>query len=216
MNAPELIKPTATGIHAAVIEAMGEIAKTGIAKAHKAALGGATVNYRGIEDAMNQMSAILIRCGITVTPSYHEAQITERVKGDPKDAKAVRFALVRGRFSFSAADGSAVSCEVYGEAMDSGDKALTKAQSVAFRIALFQQFVVPTMAIDPEDGGDGVTFVDLVSDTTNTSELNALVREAVAAFNKARDAAGLAEFQKAVVAHREFLKEVAAQEQGNV
>ena len=39
--------------------------------------------------------------------------------------------------------------------MDSGDKAVTKAQSVAFRTALFQQFVIPTMAIDPESGGDG-------------------------------------------------------------
>lgn len=204
------------GIHAAVIEAMSQIAKTGIAKAHKAALGGATVNYRGIEDAMNQMSAILINCGITVTPSYHDVQITERIKGDPKEAKAIRFALVRGRFAFTAADGSAVSCEVYGEAMDSGDKALTKAQSVAFRTALFQQFVVPTMAIDPEEGGDSVTFVDRVSDTINAHDLNALVREAVAEYNKARDAAGLAEFQKAVVAHRAFLAQVSAQELGNV
>lgn len=204
------------GIHAAVIEAMSQIAKTGIAKAHKAALGGATVNYRGIEDAMNQMSAILINCGITVTPSYHDVQITERIKGDPKEAKAIRFALVRGRFAFTAVDGSAVSCEVYGEAMDSGDKALTKAQSVAFRTALFQQFVVPTMAIDPEEGGDSVTFVDRVSDTINAHDLNALVREAVAEYNKARDAAGLAEFQKAVVAHRAFLAQVSAQELGNV
>lgn len=40
--------------------------------------------------------------------------------------------------------------------MDSGDKAVTKAQSVAFRTALFQQFVVPTMAMDPEGNeGDG-------------------------------------------------------------
>ena len=36
--------------------------------------------------------------------------------------------------------------------MDSSDKATTKAQSVAFRTALFQQFIVPTMAIDPESG----------------------------------------------------------------
>lgn len=201
-----------SSIHGAIVQAMAEIAKTGIAKSHKAALGGATVNYRGIEDAMNQMSSILIACGITVTPAYHDAQISERAKGDPKDAKATRFAIVRGRFTFAAADGSSVACEVYGEAMDSGDKALTKAQSVAFRTALFQQFVVPTMAIDPEEGGDGITFVDRVADTENTGDLNALVREAVAAFNKARDTAGLAEFQKAVVKHRQFLSEVAARE----
>jgi hypothetical protein len=40
--------------------------------------------------------------------------------------------------------------------MDSGDKAVTKAQSVAFRTALFQAFIVPTeaTAIDPERDGD--------------------------------------------------------------
>ena len=201
-----------SGIHTAIISAMQQIAKTGIAKTHKAALGGATVNYRGIEDAMNQMSAILIACGITVTPSYSEAQITERTKGDPKDGKATRFALVRGTFEFAADDGSAVACIVYGEAMDSGDKALTKAQSVAFRTALFQQFVVPTMAMDPEADGDETTFVDRVADTSSAADLNALVREAVAAYNKARDTAGLAEFQAAVVKHRKFLSDVAARE----
>jgi hypothetical protein len=143
-------------IHAAISKAMNDIARTGIAKTHQASLGGAGVNYRGIEDAMNEMCGVLIRNGITVTPRYSDLQIMERVKGDAKDGKATRFAVVRGAFTFTAvADGSAVTCEHYGEAMDSGDKAVTKAQSVAFRTALFQQFVIPTMAIDPEAGGDG-------------------------------------------------------------
>jgi hypothetical protein len=200
-------------IHTALLDAMRAIAKTGIAKLHKAALGGSTVNYRGIEDAMNRMSVILTECAITVTPTYTDVQIMERARGE---GKAIRFAIVRGAFKFSASDGSFVSCEVYGEAMDSGDKALTKAQSVAFRTALFQQFVVPTMAIDPEAGGDDETFLSRVTDTTTEKELNSLVREGVAEFNKARDAAGLGEFQKAVVKHREFLKSVAAREADNV
>jgi hypothetical protein len=111
------------------------------------------VNYRGIEAAMNEMSVILIKCGISVTPSYSDLVMFERAKGE---GKATRFATVKGAFTFTAAeDGSSVKCEAYGEAMDSGDKAVTKAQSVAFRTALFQQFVVPTMAMDPEEGGDG-------------------------------------------------------------
>lgn len=147
---------TTPAIHGALNAAMKDIARTGIAKTHQASLGGAGVNYRGIEDAMNEMSAVLIRCGITVTPRYSDLQVVERVKGDPKDAKATRFVTLRGAFTFTAtADGSSVTCEHYGEAMDSGDKAVTKAQSVAFRTALFQQFVIPTMAIDPEAGGDG-------------------------------------------------------------
>lgn len=141
-------------IQQATIEAMRAIAKTGIAKLSRADLGGAKVNFRGIEAAMNEMSVILIGAGITVTPEYSDLSIIERAKGDPKDAKATRFATVKGCFTFEAEDRSSVRCVTYGEAMDSGDKAVTKAQSVAFRTALFQQFVVPTMAMDPEDGGD--------------------------------------------------------------
>lgn len=135
-------------IHSALIEAMREIAKTGIAKTSRADLGGAKVNYRGIEAAMNEMSQVLIRCGINVTPSYSDLQIIERAKGE---GKATRFVTVKGSFTFAAEDGSSVVCTTYGEAMDSGDKATIKAQSVAFRTALFQQFVVPTMAMDPEE-----------------------------------------------------------------
>lgn len=161
-------------IHEAIRKAMEEIARTGIAKTHQASLGGASVRYRGIEDAMNEMSGVLIRHRITVTPRYAELTIHERVKGDPADGKATRFATVRGTFTFTAtADGSSVQCEHYGEAMDSGDKAVTKAQSVAFRTALFQQFVVPTMAIDPEYGGDGES-AQALSEAARTAHAEAL------------------------------------------
>lgn len=150
-----------TNIQQATLVAMREIAAKGIAKRLKADLGGAKVNFRGIEDAMNEMCVVLIHAGITVTPEYSDLAVTERQKGDPKDAKATRFVTVRGAFTFQAEDMSTVRCVCYGEAMDSGDKAVTKAQSVAFRTALFQQFVVPTVATaidpegDPEDEGPG-------------------------------------------------------------
>ena len=187
-------------IHAALLAAMHDIAKTGIAKTSQASLGGASVHYRGIEAAMNEMSLVLIRCGINVTPSYSDLAITERAKGE---GKATRFATVRGTFTFAADDGSHVICSTYGEAMDSGDKAITKAQSVAFRTALFQQFVVPTMAMDPEEGGDdeGVLNDDCrerVETAGTEEELRSLSKEYVPLFNKAKDREGYAEFVKLV------------------
>ena len=137
-----------TQIHAAILAAMKDIAQIGIAKLNKNTQQG--YNFRGIEAAMNELSPILIRNGIIVTSEYHDIVVTERIKGDPKDGKAMRFCTLRGGFKFMAADGSQVVSDCYGEAMDSGDKAVVKAQSVAFRTALFQQFVVPTMALDPE------------------------------------------------------------------
>lgn len=133
-------------IHKAVQFAMQKVAKTGIAKALRNKDQG--YQYRGIEDAMNTLQPILTEAGIVVTPCYSDMQIMER---DSKSGGKLRFIVVKGRFEFaSVEDGSSVTSEVYGEAMDSSDKASTKAQSVAFRTALFQQFVVPTMAIDPE------------------------------------------------------------------
>jgi hypothetical protein len=139
-------------IHAAVIGVMKDIASTGIAKRMRNQQQG--YNFRGIEDAMNELSPLLIKHGIIVTSRYSEISITERAKGDPKEGKGTRFCTLTGAFSFAASDGSSVVNECYGEAMDSGDKAVTKAQSVAFRTALFQQFVVPTVAMDPESGDD--------------------------------------------------------------
>lgn len=188
-------------IHSALLDAMRKIASTGIAKTSSANLGGASVYYRGIEAAMNEMSVILIGCGITVTPSYSDLVMYERAKAE---GKATRFATIKGTFTFTAAeDGSCVKCETYGEAMDSGDKAVTKAQSVAFRTALFQQFVVPTMAMDPEeDGDDGGILDDICRDRVagakTEEELRALSKEYVPLFNKAKDRDGYAEFVKVI------------------
>jgi|GEM_PF-2818760 hypothetical protein len=197
-------------IHTALLDAMREIAKVGIAKTSKADLGGARVNYRGIEAAMNEMSLILIKSGINVTPSYSDLNVMERAKGE---GKATRFVTLKGSFTFAADDGSSVVCTTYGEAMDSGDKAAIKAQSVAFRTALFQQFVVPTMAMDPEaDGDDGgilnVECRERVANTQTEAELRALSKEYVPLFNQAKDRDGYAEFVKLVQARGAEIKGV--------
>ncbi len=141
-----------TEIYKALNAAMHDISTRGIAKLSRADTGGAKFNFRGIEAAMNEMSPILVKHGITVTAAYSDLTVSERAKAEV--GKATRFVTIKGRFSFTAQDGSSVTSEVYGEAMDSGDKAVVKAQSIAFRTALFQQFVVPTMAMDPEADGE--------------------------------------------------------------
>ncbi len=148
-------------IQAALNAAMRDIASIGIGKTQKNESQG--YRFRGVEQAMNELSPIMVNNGITVTPRYSELHIIDRVKGDPKDAKATRFATLKGSFTFTADDDSNVTSEAYGEAMDSGDKAVIKAQSVAFRTALFQLFVVPTMSMDTEldhDDGDEATSLE--------------------------------------------------------
>lgn len=145
-------------IQARINAAMRDIASIGIAKTKTADMGNTKYQFRGVEQAMNEMSPIMVNHGITVCARYSDLQLIERVKGDPKDAKSTRFVILKGSFTFSAPDDSHVIAEAYGEAMDSGDKAVIKAQSVSFRTALFQLFVVPTMSMDTEldheDGAD--------------------------------------------------------------
>lgn len=66
---------------------------------------------------------------------------------------------------------------------------------------------------DDKDGGHGSDgWIVLAEETTDEKALNSIVREAVAAFNKTRDASGLGLFQAAVVKHRAFIKAAKAQE----
>jgi hypothetical protein len=143
-----LVEVAVSKIQSALNAAMRDIARIGIAKLGSAKLGAATVRFRGVEQAMNEMSPIMVNHGITVAAKYSELVVQERAKAE--EGKATRFVTLKGAFTFSAEDDSSVTSEAYGEAMDSGDKATIKAQSVAFRTALFQLFVVPTMSMDTE------------------------------------------------------------------
>lgn len=145
-----------SNIQAALNAAMRDVAKIGIGKTLTADTGMAKYKFRGVEQAMNELSPIMVNNGITVAPRYSDLVVTERAKGE---GKATRFVTLKGTFTFTALDGTSVTSEAYGEAMDSGDKAVIKAQSVSFRTALFQLFVVPTMSmnteLDGEDEDDG-------------------------------------------------------------
>lgn len=189
-----------SAIHAAIIEAMRDIAKTGIAKLSRNKDQG--YNFRGIEAAMNELSPILIRHGIVVTSTY-----TDRTEVDrpTKSGGVQHFVTVKGAFKFAAADGSHVITEAYGEGADTSDKATTKAMSVAFRTALFQQFVVPTMAMDPEQGEEGGG--DLPVEALAAAEQGIKSYEA---YFKALSPAG----RKALAVHHEELKAIAAEASG--
>lgn len=138
------------GIHAAVLWAQRLAAERGIAKDSRANMGGSTVAFRGVEAAMNAMAEIFVHSGITLGIEVLSSDIQQVARAEA--GKFTRFAVVRCRFTFTAEDGTSQFADAVGEAMDTGDKASTKAQSVALRIALFNKFLVPTAAtsFDPE------------------------------------------------------------------
>lgn len=154
----ETTKPN--GIHAAVLKAQQMCAEQGIAKDSKANMGGSTVQFRGVEAALNTLSAILTKCGITHTPRTLSCDVRHDARAEA--GKFIRIAVVKCAFKFEHEDGSFQLAETYGEGSDFNDKAITKAQSVALRTALFNKFLVPTAAtsFDPEHDGDGEPPID--------------------------------------------------------
>ena len=181
----------ATGIHSAILGVMEDIGKRGISKASENK--EQKYMFRGIEAAMNQLAPILRNRGITIQVRYSDAQFSTKAT---KSGGEMRFAVVKGLFRFTADDQTYVESEYYGEGADSLDKAVTKAQSVAYRTALFQQFVVPTMAIDPETG-------ELV--LTRSEELQEIADAMIQKFNDGNEWGAFEEF-KAVTDSEEILK----------
>lgn len=98
-------------------------------------------NYRGIDDVYNTLHPILSKHGIFTTPEALEQGRTERVN---KNGTVLFYTTIKMKYVFWCKDGSSVSCAVFGEAMDSGDKSTAKAMSIAHKYALLQTFSIPT------------------------------------------------------------------------
>jgi hypothetical protein len=119
-----------------------------IAKARKNKTQG--FDYRGIDDVLDAFHGPLAKHGVFVAPSYTMLETTER---QTKNGGVQFVVRVSGSFAFYASDGSSVVAAALGEAMDSGDKAVGKAMSVALKYAMFQVFMIPVSGV-MEDADD--------------------------------------------------------------
>lgn len=97
--------------------------------------------FRGIDDVMNTMHPVLSKNNIFVAP---EVENFEREERTSKNGGLIIYTVATIKFTFYAEDGSNIVVKVVGEAMDSGDKGMNKAMSIAYKYALFQVFCIPT------------------------------------------------------------------------
>ena len=105
-------------------------------------------NFRGIDAVVNAVGPALRAHQVIVTPRVLEHTYGTVEVG--KNRTPMAHVTLVAEYTFTAADGSSLSCSVLGEAMDSGDKATPKAMSVAFRTALLQALALPTDEPDPD------------------------------------------------------------------
>jgi hypothetical protein len=105
--------------------------------------------FRGIDDVMNGLSAPLVAAGLLILPTMLSRTQTVR---ESRENKPLFFVLVEALFDFtSIRDGSMHRIMMYGEAMDSADKATNKAMSAAYKYACMQVFCIPTEGMGEAD-----------------------------------------------------------------
>lgn len=105
-------------------------------------------NFRGIDGVLNAVGPALRRHGVVPLPEVLEAHRSAVEVG--KNRTLMREVTLRVRYRFVGPDGDHVDAVVEAEALDAGDKATSKAMSVAFRTALLQVLAIPTHEPDPD------------------------------------------------------------------
>ena len=138
-------------VYTAINNVQAELSKEGISKGRKNAQQGYA--FRGIDDVYGAISPLLAKEGLVLLPHYTERTVVERTttKGG-----LLFYVTVKGTFEIvDAKDGSVTTCETYGEAMDSADKATNKAMSAAYKYVCLQTFCIPT---EGDNDADATTY----------------------------------------------------------
>ena len=115
------------------------LSKSGISKDQTNAQQG--YKFRGIDDVLNTLSPLLAEHKLLILPRMVSRQCEQykNAKGNP-----VFHVLLEAEYDFTAVeDGSLKTIKVFGEAMDSSDKATNKAMSAAYKYAVIQAFAIP-------------------------------------------------------------------------
>lgn len=144
----EIEKPEIYGLMASVLAEVECIAKTRRNEQQN-------YKFRGIDEVYDAIHPVFAKHKVFSVPRVLSSESFER---ETKSGGILRFVEMRVAYDFFAPDGSSVTAEAVGEAMDSGDKASNKAMSAAHKYAILQTFCIPTG--DTPDA-DAITHDDL-------------------------------------------------------
>lgn len=120
---------------AGVISDVGSVAKDKVNKQQG-------WKFRSVDDVFNALHPALAKNRVFIVPTTLERK--EQVIGKTKNGADMLKVICKIKFEFYAEDGSSVTAIIYGEGLDTGDKATNKAMAVAYKYACFQVFCIPT------------------------------------------------------------------------
>lgn len=159
---------------AAVMADVKPVAKSGYNSAQR-------FNFRTVDDTVSHVQQAMTKHGVVIVPEVLSAvyEQQETMKGG-----TVTICRVLVSYTFYAEDGSSITTSMQGEGRDHGDKATSKAMSMALKYALFQSLLIPTGDPDP----DGETIEVEVDPNALTSADKSRIAELGKAIGLERDA----------------------------
>ena len=142
------------------------LSQQGIAKNQKNTHG--KYKFRGIDDVYNTLSVLLADAGVVIAPGCLSEAI-ERVT--TSGGKPTNHAKVMMKYEIWDKAGDSITVTFPGEAMDTGDKAINKATTAAYKYMLFQLFCIP---VEGNEDADSESHV--VSNTIGDAEVQEFIR----------------------------------------
>jgi hypothetical protein len=144
---------TATpSVISAIAQVMAEV--TSVSKDDQFNGGQTRYAYRGVDRVVKALSASMRKHKLVMVPVA--SGIPEYISvstANGKPASMVRVLVTYRIYLAEQPTHDPLEVTVPGEAMDSGDKGVSKAMSVAWRTALLQTFFLPTEEPDPDSEG---------------------------------------------------------------
>ena len=148
-------------VYKAIAAIIGEMSQEGIGK--DSTNQQQRWNFRGIDAVYNALAPKLAKHELMIIPRVLSREVAERTT---RNGGNMFYVVVDCEFDFiSAKDGSKHTARIFGEAMDSGDKATNKAMSIALKYAAFQTFFIPTEVNTQDADANSYETVSLISES---------------------------------------------------
>lgn len=176
---PESGTPAPPTVHEAWSAVMGAV--QGVSKAQRNV--AQNFSFRGIDDVMNAVGPALREHGVAVLPRHTTVESEERIA--TKTGTAMHSVIIRIGWRIYGPGGDWIEGESLGESADAGDKAVSKAHSVAYRTFLLQALCIPTDQPDP----DHTTFTAVTGAPTTTSAGETLTMDGRAGYDRLKEIA---------------------------
>lgn len=117
--------------------------------------------FRGIDGVMNELHNLFAKHEVIIIPIVEKSDVSERTN---KNGTLIFHTRLNVSYDFCASDGTKITATAIGEAMDSGDKGINKAMSIALKYVLLQMFLIPTQEDkDPDSKSHEAVDYDLIT-----------------------------------------------------